>query len=74
MLIDDVTITIQSGNGGKGAVRFNKNLNQYGPVGGSGGDGGSIYFVGSSDLGILRNYRYKKVFAAENAGDFFDDQ
>ena len=69
MLIDDITIAVRAGNGGKGAVRFNKNLNQYGPVGGSGGKGGSIYFVGSSDLGILRNYRYKKVFAAENGGD-----
>lgn len=69
MLIDDITITIRAGNGGTGAVSFNKNLNQYGPVGGSGGAGGSIYFIGSSDLGILRNYRYKKVFAAENGKD-----
>lgn len=69
MLIDDVTITIQAGNGGKGAVQFNKNLHQFGPVGGSGGKGGSVYFVGSTDLGILRNYRYKKVFSAENGKD-----
>lgn len=69
MLIDDVTITVRAGNGGKGAVRFNKNLHQYGPVGGSGGKGGDIYIAGSSDLGILRNYRYKKVFAAENGKD-----
>jgi len=69
MLIDDITIAVRAGDGGKGAVRFNKNLHQYGPVGGSGGKGGSIYFIGSSDLGILRNYRYKKVFAADNGGD-----
>lgn len=69
MLIDDITITVEAGNGGKGAVRFNKNLHQYGPVGGSGGKGGSVHIVGSSDLGILRNYRYKKVFAAENGGE-----
>src|SRR3989344_6176851 len=66
MLIDDVTITIQSGNGGKGAVAFNKNLNQYGPVGGSGGDGGSVYFEGSSDFSSLGKYRFKKDFGAKN--------
>lgn len=69
MLIDDITITVRAGNGGKGAVSFNKNLNQYGPAGGSGGTGGSIYFIGSSDLGILRGFRFKKVFAAENGKD-----
>lgn len=69
MLIDDITITVRAGNGGKGAVAFNKNLNQYGPVGGSGGTGGSVYLEGSSDLGMLRSYRYKKVFAAENGRD-----
>jgi GTP-binding protein len=69
MLIDDVTITVRAGDGGRGAVRFNKNLHQYGPVGGSGGDGGSVYIAGSSDLSILQSYRYKKVFAAENGGD-----
>lgn len=69
MLIDDVTITVRAGNGGRGAVHFNKNLNQYGPVGGSGGSGGSIYLTGSSNLGILSNYRYKKRFAAENGKD-----
>src|SRR3989344_2366655 len=69
MLIDDITITVRAGNGGKGAVAFNKNLNQYGPTGASGGKGGSVYFHGSSDLSVLRAYRYKKVFAAENGKD-----
>src|SRR3990167_6432524 len=66
MLIDDITIRIRAGSGGKGAALFNKNLNQYGPVGGSGGDGGDIYFVGSSDLSILSSYRFKKEFSAKN--------
>ena len=69
MLIDDITITVRAGNGGKGAVAFNKNLNQYGPTGASGGKGGSVYFRGSSDLSALQSYRYKKVFAAENGKD-----
>ncbi len=66
MLIDDITIKIRAGSGGKGAVAFNKNLHQFGPVGGSGGSGGSVYLEGSSDLGILSTYRFKKEFAAKN--------
>ncbi len=66
MLIDDITIKVRAGNGGAGAVAFNKNLNQYGPAGGTGGGGGSVYFNGSSDLGILAAYRFKKEFAADD--------
>lgn len=69
MLIDDITITVRAGNGGTGAVAFNKNLNQYGPTGASGGSGGSVYVSGSSDLGMLSAYRYKKVFAAQDGQD-----
>lgn len=69
MLIDEVTIKVAAGNGGKGAVAFNKNLNQYGPVGGSGGRGGSVYLESSSDLSILNKFRFKKEFAAKNGED-----
>ena len=69
MLIDDVTITVRAGDGGKGAVAFNRNLQEYGPVGATGGAGGNVYFKGSSDLSILHTYRYKKVFAAENGAN-----
>ena len=44
MLIDDVKIIIKAGNGGRGAVAFNKNMKSYGPVGGDGGNGGGIFF------------------------------
>ncbi|MDO8600805.1 MAG: GTPase ObgE [bacterium] len=66
MLIDDITIRVRAGNGGKGSATFNKNLNQYGPVGGSGGEGGDVYIEGSSDLGLLNSFRFKKEFAGEN--------
>lgn len=69
MLIDEVTIKIKAGDGGRGKVAFNKNMNQYGPVGGSGGKGGSIYIGGSSDLSILNSFRFKKEFAAKNGED-----
>jgi len=69
MLIDDVEIKINAGNGGKGDVAFNKNLGSFGPVGGSGGKGGSIYGEGVSDLTALQQFRYKKEFFSENGRD-----
>ncbi|MCR4323096.1 MAG: GTPase ObgE [Candidatus Azambacteria bacterium] len=62
MLIDDVTIRIKAGDGGRGSVSFNKNLMALGPAGGDGGDGGSVYFEGISDLNALAQFRHKKVF------------
>lgn len=46
MLIDDITITIAGGHGGKGLVSFNKIPRCLGPAGGDGGKGGSVYFEG----------------------------
>lgn len=69
MLIDDVTIKIESGNGGNGAVAFNKNLMSLGPVGGSGGKGGSVFFKGTSDLSKLNQFRFKKELKAEDGHD-----
>ena len=66
MLIDEIKIKVSAGSGGKGAVAFNKNLLSLGPVGGSGGKGGSVYVEGVSDLSALNQFRYKKVLAAEN--------
>lgn len=69
MLIDDVTVGIHAGHGGKGAVAFNKNMKSLGPTGGSGGKGGSVYGVGTSDLSGLQQFRYKKGFSAANGAD-----
>ena len=69
MLIDDVEIRILAGHGGKGAVAFNTNLKSLGPVGGSGGKGGSVYCEGVSDLSALRQFRFKKEFSAEDGRD-----
>ena len=66
MLIDDVKIRAVAGSGGKGAVSFNKNLMSLGPVGGSGGRGGSIYVEGVSDLSALNQFRFKKEIKAKN--------
>ncbi len=69
MLIDDIKIRVTAGNGGKGAVSFNKNMMSLGPTGGSGGKGGSIYVEGTSNLSALNKFRFKKEFKAENGQD-----
>lgn len=75
-MVDDIIIKVKAGNGGDGKVAFNKNLMALGPVGGSGGNGGSIYFEGVADLGILKNFRFKKDLFAEDGengrGQFID--
>ena len=69
MLIDEVKIKINAGDGGKGAVKFNKNLMSLGPAGGSGGKGGDVYGVGVSDLSALGQFRFRKDFSAEHGKD-----
>jgi len=66
MLIDDVKIKAKAGRGGNGAVAFNATKMSLGPTGASGGNGGSIYFEGVSDLGTLSQFRYKKELAAQD--------
>lgn len=69
MLIDDITIEVEAGRGGKGAVAFNKNMMSLGPAGGSGGKGGSVYLEGVSDLSKLNQFSFKKEAVAENGAD-----
>ncbi len=69
MLIDEVTIALRGGHGGKGAVAFNKNMMALGPAGGSGGKGGDVYVEGVADIGALRHFRFKKEFFAANGED-----
>ncbi len=76
MLLDNVTIRVRAGSGGNGAVAFNKTKMALGPVGGNGGNGGSIYFEGVSDLSALSQFRNKKEIIAKDGGngrgDFVD--
>src|SRR5579862_3568544 len=68
MLVDDITIKVSAGHGGKGAVAFNKNLKELGPAGANGGRGGSVFGVGIADIGGLAQFSYKKEFEAEDGG------
>lgn len=69
MLIDDITIKVTSGSGGRGAVAFNNEKMARGPTGGSGGNGGNIYVEGISDLSALNRLRFKKQFKSANGED-----
>lgn len=69
MLVDEVTIKLRGGHGGKGAVAFNKVPLMLGPVGGDGGNGGSIWFEGVSDIGALAAYTRLRSIHAENGKD-----
>ncbi|PIR46841.1 MAG: GTPase ObgE [Candidatus Vogelbacteria bacterium CG10_big_fil_rev_8_21_14_0_10_45_14] len=66
MLVDDVIIKVKAGDGGSGAVGFNKVPLMLGPTGGDGGKGGDVIFEGISDIGALSQFRYKKSIKAEN--------
>lgn len=66
MLIDDITIKVRAGHGGRGAVAFQRVKQSLGPTGSSGGRGGSVYLEGVSDIGALRHFRAVKEFRAEN--------
>ncbi len=66
MLIDDVKIKVTAGNGGRGAVAFNKTKMALGPTGGGGGRGGSVYIEGVLDIGALHKFRFKNELEAEN--------
>jgi len=69
MLIDEVTITIKAGDGGNGAVAFNKVKLSRGPTGADGGNGGSVYFEGTGDINALMVFASRKEIEAERGRD-----
>ncbi len=68
MLVDDVTVKVKAGKGGKGSVAFQKVRMALGPTGGSGGRGGDIYFKAVSDIGALSQFRYQKDVVSKDGG------
>ncbi len=69
--VDELTIAARAGRGGDGVVRWlhEKGKEFSGPVGGNGGQGGSIYIRGVRDLNLLARYRGEKRFEAQDGDD-----
>jgi GTP-binding protein len=67
-LIDEATITVQSGKGGSGCVSFRREkfVPKGGPDGGDGGRGGDVILKVSPRRRTLQQFRYKKHFQAQN--------
>jgi GTP-binding protein len=68
--VDEVTIRVEAGKGGDGALSFRREkfVPRGGPDGGDGGDGGSVVLVGSKDLNTLADFRHTRVFRAPHGG------
>lgn len=71
MFVDRVKIHIKAGNGGNGCVSFYraKYVTNGGPDGGDGGKGGNVVFIADEGINTLMDFRYKKIFKAENGLD-----
>jgi GTP-binding protein len=67
MLVDNITLAVKAGSGGNGAATLKPF--KGGPDGGDGGAGGNIFFIGSTDINDLRQFRYKKQIVAKHGGD-----
>lgn len=66
--IDEVIITVQAGNGGKGCVSFRRErfIPRGGPDGGDGGKGGDVVLKTTSRKRTLYQFQFKKHFKAQN--------
>jgi GTP-binding protein len=68
MFVDQVTIHVRSGHGGRGCVSFRreKYVPRGGPDGGDGGRGGDVVLTADAGLSTLAELRYRKEYAAAN--------
>ncbi len=66
--IDEVKITINSGNGGNGSVSFRREkfIPFGGPDGGDGGDGGNVFLQADEGLNTLVKFRGRRVYSAKH--------
>ncbi len=66
--IDEVTITVQSGNGGRGCVSFRRErfVPRGGPDGGDGGHGGNVILITTSHKRTLYHLQNRRHYKATN--------
>ncbi|MCD5384358.1 MAG: GTPase ObgE [Candidatus Pacebacteria bacterium] len=65
---DEIILKIKAGDGGNGVVKWLRTRRDQkgGPVGGDGGRGGDVYFVGIRDVEYLAKYTSNPKFVAQN--------
>ena len=68
--VDEARFVVRAGSGGDGSVSFNreKYKPRGGPVGGRGGDGGSVILRATEDLSTLEPYASRNVIKAGRGG------
>jgi GTP-binding protein len=66
-MIDRVSIRVEAGDGGEGAVSFRreKYVPRGGPDGGDGGDGGNVVLIVDQSMRTLADFRRRRVYRAE---------
>ncbi|USS92854.1 GTPase ObgE [Fructilactobacillus ixorae] len=71
MFVDQVNFKVKAGKGGDGMVGFRreKYVPNGGPSGGDGGHGGDVVFQVDSGMSTLMDFKYKKLFKADNGGN-----
>lgn len=69
--VDLVKIRVKAGKGGDGIIHFRreKYVPRGGPDGGDGGNGGNVYLIGEKSLKTLLDFKYKRIFRAEDGKD-----
>lgn len=66
--VDEATLFVKAGDGGRGCVSFRREkfIPKGGPDGGDGGKGGDVIIVGNKSLISLLDFKYKRIYRAEN--------
>ena len=66
--VDEASLYVKAGDGGRGCVSFRREsfVPKGGPDGGDGGKGGDIVMVGRKSLISLLDFKYKRIYKAEN--------
>lgn len=69
MFIDEISITVRSGSGGRGCESYRKRADHKRiPDGGDGGDGGDVIVRADPGTGNLFSLKSKRIFEAEDGG------
>lgn len=66
--VDEATIAVEAGKGGKGCLSFRREkfIAKGGPDGGDGGFGGSVWVKADENANTLIDYRFTRRYKAEN--------